>query len=224
MEEFIDFILIAILIIVIAFSGLLIFLLRYNPSMAYWLSAVTFSGLVIGSGLLIRKIYRKKLLGEYYDLFQECSRLSKAIAHSTKRLERHTRKNIRGQLPKIHTLCRKTRKRLKQLVEIDNTLHTFEQQEPSGSTHTSSATSQNQYTAEKISASSKLYRENIKKIERSKQQYLQDVQQVIRFLHELHSQILALRYSQQKGGIHIQIAETIDELLIDMQTLEEMSQ
>ena len=223
MEEFIDYILIALVILVIVFTSLLIFLLLHNPSIGYWLLGGAFVGLITGMGVIIRRAYQKRRLGEYYELFRELSQSTKDIKRSTKRLERHTRKSVKEQFPKIRTLCHETRNRLHQIVDIDKTLHTFERQEFSKSQHSSSQMTHDRHTAEKIYASSKRHQENIRKIERSKQQYLQDVHQVIRFLYELNSQILALRYSQKKGEIQLQIAETIDELLIDIQTLEEIS-
>jgi hypothetical protein len=65
--------------------------------------------------------------------------------------------------------------------------------------------------------------QNIRAIQSSKDQYIQQIQQVLQFLQELNSQILALRYSPSNIEMGNEIAATIDELLIEMKALEEIT-
>lgn len=83
--------------------------------------------------------------------------------------------------------------------------------------------SDNPEIASKMRDSKKRYYENIQAIQLSKNQYTQQIQQVCQLLQELNSQILALRYSQSNTAIGTEIAETIDELLTEIKTLEEIT-
>lgn len=223
MEEFIDYILFLLLVFVIAFAGLIIFLLEKSPLAAYML-IVAFLGSVLGGiGVFGWKVYQKKRLEPYYDLLREILQLKKEITRSTSRLDRHLRKAIRDQFPKIRQLCYETKKRIYKISEIDNVLVSLEQKQSSEDGQFLRSLSTNQKIEEKIQESHRRYYENLRKIQETKNQYMQEVEQVLRFLQELNSQILALKYSQGNVTIQKEIADTIDELLIEMQTLEEIT-
>ncbi|MCP4400655.1 MAG: hypothetical protein GY801_25560 [bacterium] len=223
MEEFIDYILYLILIAVIVFTGALIFFSIEDPAMVYRLLTFFLCGLTGGIGFFVRKIVQKRRLGEYYELSREFPQIRKDIQRSTKRLERHSRRIMKEQFPKIRRLCSQAEQRLKKVVEIERTLHSFERKQLSSSPLASDRTSTDTQANGKLYASRERYLHNIQKIEQSQQQNLQQIHEILRFLHELNSQILALKFSEEKHGLPEEIAETIDELLIEVQSLEELT-
>ena len=220
MEEFIDYILYLVLIVIIAFTGMLIFFLIKDPAMAYRLLALFLSMLAGGIGLVIRKSYRKKRLGKYYELSREIPQIQKDIRRSTKRLERHSRKMMKEQFPKIRKLCSQAQQRLKNVAEIERTLRSFEKKQPSNSSLTSNLSEKER---RKLYASKERYLHNIQRIKESKRLNLQQVQEILRILHELNSQILALKFSEETPGLQEDIGDTIGELLVEMQSLEELT-
>ncbi len=223
MEESIDYILYLILIAVIVFTGTLVFFLIEEPAIAYRLLTLFLCGLAGGIGVFVRRIYQKKRLGEYYELSRELPQIRKEIQRSTKRLERHSRKMIEEQFPKIRKLCSQAQQRLKKVLEIGRTLRSFEKKHMSSNLLASSQASIDKHAVGKLYASRERYFHNIQKIEQSQQQNLQQIHEILRFLHELNSQILALKFSEEKHGLPEEIAETIDELLIEVQSLEELT-
>jgi hypothetical protein len=136
MEDFIDYILFALLFFFIAFIGLLVFLLRENPIAGYILIVSFILSLTGGATFLGWKLYKKKQLGRYYEFIYEISQSNKEIHRSTKRLERHIRKIIREQYPKIDHLCQEAQKRVYKIVEIDNALSAIEKIESLQTTQT----------------------------------------------------------------------------------------
>ena len=224
MEDFFDYILSLLLIFVLVCSGLIIFFLIKDPTIGYLLLYFFICLIVGGIGLVGWKVYQKRRLGQYYDLLRDIRHAEKAIYQSTKQLERHSRKAIKEQFPRIRQLYRESRKRLFKIIEIDKVLLSFEKKQFNENTYPiSPVLDDTTQRTEKLQASHKRYQQNIRKIEQSKHQYLQEVQEVARFLDELNSQILALKYSSDRLEIQTKIAETIDELLIDIQTLEEIT-
>lgn len=223
MDAFIDLILFLLLLFVIAFAGLLIFFLVTNPPVAHILMFSFLCGLVGGIGILGWKIYRKKRLETYNEILREISQSKKELTRSTRRLDRHLRKAIREQFPKIRQLCREAKKCIYKITEIDKVLLSLEQKQLKESSQFVRQLSDDKRIEEKIQESHQRFRENLRTIQSSKNQYLQQVQQVLRFLQELNSQILALKYSQGDFTIQTEIADTIDELLIEIQTLEEIT-
>jgi uncharacterized phage infection (PIP) family protein YhgE len=169
------------------------------------------------------KIHLRKSMGAYYEMFISISKSKKEIHRSVKTLDRYLRRAIKEQFPKINKLCRKAETHVKKIQEIDKVLSSLEaKRELEYQQHTQQL--ENRELTAKISESYKRYNENIRAIQTSKNQYLQQVQQVLHFLEELNSQILALKYSRgDMKKIGTEIAETIDDLLIEMQTLKEIS-
>ena len=223
MEEFIDYLLYLVLIVVIVFTGTLVFFLFKDPAMAYRLLAIFLCGLSGGIGLFVARLVRKKRLGEYYELSRELPQIRKDIQRSTKRLERHSRKIIQGQLPKIRTLCSQAEQRLKHVVEIEKALHALEKKHSSSTSLASAQIPTGTQANEGLDTSQGRYFQNIQKIKRSKLHNLQQVQEVLRVLQELNSQILALKFSEEKQILQEDITEMIDDLLLEMQSLEELT-
>ncbi len=223
MEDFIDIILILLLVFVVAFTGLLIFLLRTNPPLAHLFMFLFLGSIAAGVGVLGWKIYRKKRLEPYHDILREISRSKKEITRSTRQLDRHLRKVIRAQFPKIRQLCREAKKCIYKITEIDKALRPLEKKQFREHSQFARQSSSDKRVEEKIQESHQRYYENIRTIQSSKNQYLQQVQQVLRFLQELNSQILALKYSQGNFSLQTEIADTIDDLLIEIQTLGEIT-
>ncbi len=223
MEDFIEYILFLLLIFLVAFTGLIVFLLEKNPVAGYLLIVSFFGSLAGGIGALGWRFYRKKRLEPYYELLREILQLKKGIVRSTRRLDRHVQKLIREQFPKIHQLCKESQKRLYKVTEIDKVIASLEQKYINETGQSKRSLSGNRKIEEKIQESHKRYSANLLKIKETKNQYMQEVEQVLRFLQELNSQILALTYSKGNVTIQQEIADTIDELLIDMHTLEEIT-
>ena len=223
MEDFIDYILFLLLIFVIAFACLIIFLLVKNPIAGYLLIFLFIFSITGGTGILGWKFYQKKRLGPYYEILREISQSRKEIHHSTRQLERHLKKAIKEQFPKIHQLCHEAQKCIYKITEIDKVISSLEKKQVIGNRQTIRQIAENNEIEEKIQESNKRHQENIRAIKVSKNQYFQKVQQVLKFLQELNSQILALKYSHGNIEIQAEIAETIDGLLIEIQTLKEMT-
>jgi hypothetical protein len=222
MEEFFDYILLLVLIFMIIFTSLLIFLLIKNPLAGYILMISVIFGIAGGIGVLGRKFHRKKRLGSYYEMFQDISRSQKEIHRSSRYLERHLQKIIKQQFPKIRQLCQESQRCIHKIVEIDNVLSDLENEQNAKHRNFLKQVIGESSRKEKIRESDTRYWENIKTITDSRKRYLQTVQQVLQFLQELNSHILALKYSPFKSEIHTQIMEAIDDLLIEIQTLKEM--
>lgn len=221
MEDFIDVFLVLLLLVVVVIAGLLIFLLLKNPPLAYLLIGFFMLSAATGVGLWIRKWSRKKRMGTYYPMFVTISRSRKDIFRSVKKLDRHLQATLTPLFPKIDTLCVEARQCIWKIQDIEKNLTALEaKQHP---------TYQQQYSPlpknmgkTRMVQSHKKYYENIQAVKSSKTQHIQQLQQILQFLQELHSQILALRYSQSTPDLGDAIGETIDELLLNMKALEEI--
>lgn len=222
MEDFIEIILFILLILAILFTGLLIFLFIKSPTVAYILILAFVLSLATGVGVWIWKIYLRKRMGSYYEIFGAILRSRKEIIQSVKKLDPHLRKAIQVQFPKINQLCRETKKCILKIQEIEKVLFSLEAKQESENKRYSQQLSNNPEIANKMRDSKKRYYENIQAIQLSKNQHIQQIQQVLQLLQELNSQILALRYSHSNVEIGNEIAETIDELLTEIKTLEEI--
>jgi thymidylate synthase len=161
-------------------------------------------------------------MGSYYEIFGAILRSRKEIIQSVKKLDPHLRKTIQVQFPKINQLCRETKKCILKIQEIEKVLFSLEAKQESENKRYSQQLSNNPEIANKMRDSKKRYYENIQAIQLSKNQHIQQIQQVLQLLQELNSQILALRYSHSNVEIGNEIAETIDELLTEIKTLEEI--
>jgi hypothetical protein len=223
MEDFFDYILLLLLIVVIIVTSLLIFLLIKNPLAGYILIIAVIFSIAGGIGILGRKLYQKKRLGSYYEMFQDISQSHKEIHRSSRYLERPLQKIIKPQFPKIQQLCQESQRCVYKIVEIDKVLSTLEKKQTTEHRNFLKQVIEESSRKEKLRESDHRYWENIKTITNSKKRYLQTVHQVLQFLQELNSHILALKYSPFESEIHIQIPETIDDLLIEIRTLKEMT-
>lgn len=225
MEDFIDYILFLLLLIVLGITGLLIFLLFNSPRLAYALVVILFLGTTGGIGVWVRKIFRKKRLGAYYPLFLAISQSKKEIIKSVKKLNRDLRSNLPPLFPKLNKLCMEVQQCIWKLQDIDNTLASLEAKKHSErhQRHQPLRTSPKVHKeSTRAVASSNRYYENIRAIETSRQRYLQQIQEVLQFLQEFNSHLLALRYAHSTFEVDSDITETLDELLIELKTLEEI--
>lgn len=223
MEEFFDIILIAALILVMIFGGAVIYFLIENPRIAYLLIAGFVLLVGTGSGLWIRKISRKKRLGQYYELSGDISQKYRNIQRALKTLDRPSRNILSAYIPKIRKLYEETQRCLVRVVEIDRALETLDHKETQEKERSIRPWSPRQRRGAKMRASDHRYSENIQVIQQSKSQHLQEIQQVIRCFDELNSQILALKYAPLSSNMGVTISDTLDELLIDIQALHEVS-
>ncbi len=222
MEDFIEIILFILLILAILFTGLLIFLFITSPTIASILILAVGVSLAAGAGVWAWKIYRKKRMGPYYEMFAAISRSRKEISQSVKKLEYHLRGAIRAHFPKVNQLCRETKKCVLKIQEIEKVLSSLETKQESENKRSIRQLSDDREIASKMMDSKKRYYENIQAVQLSKNQYIQQVQQVLQLLQELNSQILALRYSHSNTEIGHEIEETLDELLTGIRALEEI--
>lgn len=222
MEDFIEIILVILLILAILFTGLLIFLFIKSPIIAYTLSLAIVMSLIAGIGVWARKIYLKRRMGPYYEMFVAISQSRKEIIQSVRKLDRYLRGAIQAQFPGINQLCRETKKCILKIQEIEKVLSSIEATQESENKRYIQQLSGNREITSQIMDSKKRYYENIHAIQLSKNQYIQQIQHTLQFLQELNSQILALRYSHSNPEIGNEVAETIDELLIEIKTLEEI--
>ncbi len=224
MEEFLDYILIAVLILLLGFFGVIMVLLEDNPLAAYALIAA-FVGSIGGVvGIVGWKWYQKKRLAPYYDLLQDVLQIQKDIFRATARLERPLKNMLKDQFPNIRQLTREARKRLYNITEIDRVLADLEQQQSHrDESYRRATTSPHPDLEEKLHVSHTRYAENLKRIQDAKDHDMQQVEQILRVLQELHSQILALKYARGNTTMQQEIADTIDDLFIDMQSLEELT-
>ncbi|GAK53679.1 hypothetical protein U14_04946 [Candidatus Moduliflexus flocculans] len=211
MENFIDLFLMLLIVVVIVITGGLIFLFLKDPIAAYrvvW----SIAGIIFaGTGVAGWKFYQKKRLGSYKSTLQELLQLYKEITQTTRYLDSTTKKTIRTYFPKIRQLRYEAQRRIYKILEIEKDLRKIEKQQFTDSLHALSSSAVSRYKV------------NINAIERAKSQHLQDIQHIIRFFHEINTQLLALKYTNEKTIIQDKIAEMIDDLLIDMQTLEEIT-
>ena len=219
MEDFIDIFLFLLLLVVVVLAGLLIFLLLKNPPLAYLLMCVLILSIAMGIGGWARKVYRKKCMGTYYPMFVTILQSRKEIFRSVKKLDRHLRTTLTALFPKIDTLCSEAQKCIWKIQDIEKNLTSLEAKQHPAYHHSSSPKSIG--TTEMVQSNRKYY-ENIQTVQFSKTQYIHQLQKIIQFLQELNSQILALRYSQSAPEMEDSIMETIDDLLIKMNALEEI--
>ncbi len=211
MENFIDVLLTLMIIVVIVITGSLIFLFIKYPITGYWVMWSAIGMMLIGIGGISWKFYQKKRMGSYNETLKELIQLHKEIIRSTRGLEPSLKKAIRAHFPKMRQLRYEARRRIYKILAIEKDLHQAEKQQ-----FTSSPLSLPRTTTQR-------YQLNIKTIEQAKSLYIKDTQHIIRFFHEMNSQILALKYANEKAAIQNKIAEMIDDLLIDMQALEEIT-
>lgn len=222
MDDFIEFILFSVLILAILLGGLFIFLLIKNPLVAYMLVIGFFLTLAGGIGVWLLKIYRKKRLGPYHEMYTAISQSREEIMQSTKKLNRYLRRVIQDHFPKIKQLCKEAQKCVLKIQEIDKVLSSLDEKQKKEARRYQKIADNPDITRRMVD-SNKRYHNNIQAIQASKNQYIQRVQQALQFLQELNSQVLALRYSHDNTKIDNDIAETIDDLLIDIRTLEEIT-
>lgn len=221
MENFIDYILFLLLIFFIAFTGLLLFLLIKNPTAGYMLIVGFLTGLLAIGGILIWKVFQKKRLGDYYDDFQEILQIRKEIYLSTKGLERPVKKLVTAQFPQINQLCRETQRCLQKVAEIDKVIVTFEKKHHTVFRQSPLDTPGHSLKDAKINESTRRYQENLYAIKLSKSQHLKQVQRILQLFQELNSQILAMKYSQEKPELQTEIIESINEMLYEIHKLNE---
>lgn len=195
MEDFIDYLLALLLLLVILVTGLLIYLLFNAPGIAYLLIVLLIASSVLGVGIWLRKIYRKKRLGAYYSLFVATGSSKKQLIKTIQELDRPLKRLFIPLYPKINTLCKEAQQNISKIQEIDNTFQTLETR--------------------------KQDQESIHIIQTSKIKYLHHIQQSIQFLQQANTQIVALKHSQNLSTIEPIIKKTLDELLIEMDAIVE---
>jgi len=211
MENFIDLFLGFLVVIVIAVTGGLIFLFIKDPAAAYGVMWSGIGAILFGAGFTGWKFYQKKQFGSYYDTMKELTQLYKEIIRTARQLEPSVKKAIRVQFPKMRQLRYEAQRRIHKVIDIEKDLRKIEKQHLTNNLPAFSQTPASRYNI------------NIKTIEQAKGEYLQDIQNIIRFFHEMNSQLFVLKYANEKTVIQSKIAGMIDELLIDMQTLEEIT-
>ena len=216
MDEFIDVILIILLVLIIGWLGLTTYLLLRYPMAGYWSIFALLAFIGGGVGVAGWRWARRRRLGAYYEMWQDLTLARKTLQRAINRAERPWRKVLRLQLPQIDKLCREARQRIDKIATIDRLLNTL---------HDSPAVSiplQGVKGHSKIISSQQRSQTNLQEIQQSQAQYLQDVQQVSKFLHEMHTKVLALTYAH--GDTNLQeLTAMIDDVLIDIQTFEELS-
>jgi hypothetical protein len=220
MEDFIDVFLVILLLAVVVFSGLLIFLLLKNPPLAYFLMGLFSLGITAGIGVWVRKVYRKKRMGSYYQMFMTISQSRKEIFRSIKKSDRPLKTTLTPLFPKIDTLCVEAQQCIWKIQDIEKNLASFETKQHLAYQHQPSSPENIGITG--MIQSNQKYYKNIQSVKSSKTQYIRQLQRIIQFLQELNSQILALRYSHGSPEMGNSIMETIDDLLIRMKALEEI--
>lgn len=207
MENFIDLFLLFLIVVIIVMTGGLIVLFIKDPITGYWVlwsgTGVIFSGI----GLAGWKFYQKKRLGAYNETLNELTHIHKEIIRTVKHLEPSARKAIRTHFPQMRHLYHEAQRRIYKILDIEKDLRKIE----------------NQQFTKSISALPLRYQRNIATIEQARNQYLRDTQQIIRLFHEINSQLLALKYVDEQAGLEHKVAGMIDDLLIDMQTLQEIT-
>lgn len=207
MENFIDLFLMFLIVVIIAMTGGLIILFIKDPITGYWVLWSGVGVILTGIGLAGWKFYRKKRLGAYHDTLNELIHVHKEIIRTVKHVEPSVKKAIRAHFPQMRHLHREAQRRIYKILDIEKDLRKIE----------------NQQFTQSIPALPLRYQRNIARIKQARSQYLRDTQQIIRFFHEINSQLLALKYANEQTGIEHKIAGMIDDLLIDMQTLQEIT-
>lgn len=220
MEDFFDYILGLFLVVLLGMIGALIYFSIHAPLLAHILASSLVAICIGGISLLVRGTIRKKRLGDYYPLLQSISQSHKEVTNAFRRLERPARTGLKPLLPKIKLLRKTVKEHIWRIYRIDKTLLRLNQQ-PTPELSVHPPFFKNNPDERKIDYH-KHYYENIQKIEASKTQYLREIQEALQYLHSLHAQLLALQYSLHEVNIAGTMAETLDELLIEMEALQEI--
>ena len=220
MEDFFDYILGFVLLVLLGMIGALIYFSVHAPLLANLLAISLVALCIGGTSLLARGILQKKRLGDYYPLLQSISQSHKEVTKAFRRLGRPVRKGLKPLLPKIKLLQRTVKEHLWRIYRIDRTLLRLNQQQTPELPVYVRFSKDN--PDERTIEYHKHYYENIQRIEASKTQYLREIQEALQYLHSLHAQLLVLQYSPHKANIAGTMAETLDELLIEMETLQEI--
>jgi hypothetical protein len=218
MEEFFDIFLFLLLVVIVALIGGLIYLTIAAPQLAYLATIGIWVGIAGGLGFWIRHLIRKKRLGKYYSLFQEISRWQKTVQQTFRKLDPSLKRSFQSSRTKISRLCQHAKACIWKIHDIDRSLSALETKQ------LNMPISIGQEPAESIPKNQNLYYKNIRMIESSKKAYIEQVEQVLQFLHSLHAQLLTLRYTSSSADIHQEIAGTLDDLLAELQALEEISE
>lgn len=211
MEDFIDYLLWLLLIFFILFTGLLLFFLVKNSTMAYILSVIFLAGLVGIGGVVIWKVSQRKRLGDYYTDLQELLCIKKEIHQSIKHLDKPVKKVLITELSQLNQLYRETRRSLQKIAEIDKDIAMFERKHPSRPRQS--------HLDATMKESTTRYQENLSAIKFSKNQNLRQVQHVLQVLHDLNSQIVAMKYSQEKPELNTELVENITAMLHEIRSL-----
>ena len=222
MEEFFDIFLFLLLLVVIILIGGLIYLAITAPRLAYVTMVGVLAAIGGGGGLWIRHIIRKKRLGSYYLLLKEISRRRKEISRTFRKLDASLRRGLKPLRSKIFRLCREAKTCIWKIYDIEKTLSALEAKQTKMSSRLLPDFS-GQDTAKRILHDQSRYYQNIHTIESSQRKYVEEVQQVLQFLQTFNAQLITLRYASNQTDIQDEIAETLDELLVEMQALEEIS-
>lgn len=223
MEEFFDYLLGLLLLVIIGITGALIYFSIHAPLIAYLLVGILvglFTGVI---GFFVRRSLRKKRLGSYASLLQSIAHSYKDIAGDFRRLDRHAKNGLKPLWPKIKKLRKTAKAYVWKVCDIDKTLETLGGQQSEPNILSQTPLSKDARTHEKAIEYHKRYYAQIHKIEASKTKYLQEIQEALQYFHSLHAQLLALRYSPNHSDMQNKLSETLDELLIDMEALDEVN-
>lgn len=204
MEDFFDYALGIVLIALLSMIGLLVYFSSHAPLLAHFLASVVLAGFIGGAIIVVLWIIQRKRIENYYPLLQTFSRAYKDVKKAFKTLDRPMRRSLKPLLPKIKRLRKAIRNHIWKLYAIDKTLKTLHQHQHS------------------ILLPHQHYYEHIHAIETSKTQYLAEIQNALQYLHTLQAQLLAIHYTPPNSNIAHIIPETLDELLIEIETLREV--
>lgn len=215
MEEFFDYLLGLLLVVLLAIIGLLLYFSIRAPLIAYFLAGAFLTICAGVVGFLIRSALQKKRLGSYYPLLLSISQSYKDVNKAFRKLDRHARKGLRSLYPKIKELRQVARASIWRIYDIDKTLKKLESQHPHSS-HLNSAMD------DRMIESHKRYYEHIQTIETLRTKYLQEIQEALQFLQSLHAQLAAFRYAPNYTEMQNKLSETLDELLVTMKALDDV--
>lgn len=217
MEDFFDYLLGLLLVGLVSLAGILIYFSIHAPFVANMIAM----GIVVlctgGSVIFLGKFIQKRRLAEYYPLLQALMQSSREITAALKALDRPLRKSLRFILPKVKQLRKTTRSRIWQLYLIEKTLQKLEHQ------YTVEMSTRSMPSEHRLLRQHAQYREHLHSIEASRDQYLDEIQDVLQCFTTLHAQLLAMRYSSDHSSqLQSRLSEPLDELLLEMETLKEI--
>ncbi|MBD3309398.1 hypothetical protein GF339_23575 [candidate division KSB3 bacterium] len=214
MEDFIEYILVLLVVMVLGFTLLLLFLLVKHPFAGYALlggGALGIGGIV---GWLGWKWYRRRRLGAYYETFQELVALEREVFRTIKRLDPPLRRVMRGHVSTIRSLCRTAQGCLVKLSDLERALRVVEQKQgqEKGKVEERNLDREGSYSPA------------LQALTDSRRRYLRVSHQVLQFLQDLHAKLLVFQYAhgQEAEALQHQLADTIEDLFVDIEAIEEV--